>query len=93
MGLPDFSSARRQIPSAPGLDLGFSIGGSYLSQGTLSGDVPSRGLSTSLTAHYAAKLDGGLGAGLYVQVGGAAQQTGGGSWSETPIVSVTPVIA
>jgi hypothetical protein len=86
-------SARRQVSAAPGWDLGFAIGGSYLSQGTISGDVPSRGLATSFTAHYAAKMDGGLGFGAYGQAGGAAQQTGRDSWSEARFVSVTPAIA
>jgi hypothetical protein len=86
-------SLRRQISGAPGLDLGIVVGGSYLSQGTLSGDVPSRGVSGFLTAHYAAKIYQGLGAGAYAQIGGATTRTGNDAWSETPVASITPVLA
>src|ERR1700692_3201707 len=43
-------AVRRQISGLPGLDVGFVAGGSYLSQGTISGDVPSRGISGYVTA-------------------------------------------
>lgn len=86
-------SVRRQLSGLPGLDLGLAAGGSYLSQGTISGDVPSRGVSTFVTAHYAAKIVGALGAGAYGQFGGSAQRTGRNSWTETPIAAITPVLA
>ena len=74
-------SIRRQVTGVPGLDLGLAAG------------VASRGLSTYVTAHYAAKIAGPLGAGAYGQFGGSAQRTGHDSWTETPTAAITPVLA
>lgn len=86
-------SVRRQVSGVTGLDFGLAAGGSYLSQGTTSGEVPSRGLSTFFTAHYAGKISEALGAGVYGQFGGTAQQSGHDSWIETSTAAITPVLA
>ena len=86
-------SVRYQITGAPGLDVGVVVGGSYLSQGTISGDVPSRGVSGFLTAHYAVKLHEGFGGGVYGQVGGSGEQTGDAAWSATRVAALSPVLA
>jgi hypothetical protein len=86
-------SARHQIADAPGLDFGFVVGGSDLSQGTTAGDVQSRSASAFLTAHYAAKFHEGFGAGMYMQVGGAGQQSGDAAMSTTGVIAISPVLA
>jgi hypothetical protein len=87
-------SLRRQIASVPGLDLGFTAGGTYLRQGTDSGTVSSRGATGFLTSHYAMKLHQGLGAGLYLQAGEAAtQQSDSPGWSSTAVAAASPVLA
>ena len=82
---------RQQIPSLPGLDLGASASAAYTTQGTVSGESASRGLSAAGLAHYGWKSDSNFGAAGYLTVGVAEQRSGGGSWITAPVVAFTGV--
>ncbi len=83
---------RQQFPALPGFDLGVAGGGSYTSQGTISGETTSRGLSAAGLAHYSSKGDSGFGVGGYLAVGAAGQRSSGGSWMFTPTAGFTGVL-
>jgi RHS repeat-associated protein len=83
---------RQQIAALPGFDLGATIAGSYLSQGTISGESQTRGISGALLAHYARKAESGFGGGGYLTIGGGGQRSTGGPWILTPTVAFTGVL-
>ena len=87
-------SVRHQISAVPGLDLGLVAGGFDLIQGTVDGDLQTRGASAFLTAHYAAKLYPGSRRG-YVSADRRvrSQKSGPSSFSTTSVVTLTPVPA
>lgn len=85
-------SDRRAIDAVPGLDAGVALSLSATGQGTAEGDSHARGIGALGLLHYAGKVYGDFGLGLYASGGVASQVASGSDTVTTPTASATGVI-